>query len=170
MEDKKQEPRMAEVTAEEMSKGLIANKLFYQSSPLISLYNSRQYVTYRAQQQEYASGQVIIVNMSNSEVFVNPATSYAKFDLVIETKNVEATPWQSAANVFSRVRYIHSSGVELSHHQNANAFATIHNKLKQPTEWAATQGALAKYNEAMVVGTYTVCVPLEQRRASCCSH
>lgn len=162
MSETKNQARMTEVTADEMSKGMIANRLFYQSSPLISLYNSRQYVTYRAQQQEYKSGSVVIVNMSNSEVFVNPKTSYAKFELEITGANVLPTGWQSASNVFSRVRYIHSSGVELCHHQNANVFASIHNKLKQPTEWQDTQGALAKYFNNIPVGTHTVCVPLEQ--------
>jgi len=162
MTETKNQARMTEVTADEISKGMLANKLFYQSSPLISLYNSRQYVTYRAQHHEYKSGAVLTVNMSNSEVFVNPKTSYVKFEIEILNQAVVATGWQSAANVFSRVRYIHSSGVELCHHQSANVFASIHNKLKQSVEWPETQGALAKYNEAIPVGTYTVCVPLEQ--------
>lgn len=149
-------------SADSMTKAVISNKLFYQSPPLISLFNSRQYVKYPALTQTYSSGKNVIVNLSNSEIFVNAKNSYIQFDITFTDDNVAADVWSDMSSIFSRVRFIHASGVELSHHKNANGYASIMTKLHKESEWEINQGSMSGYNRPFAVGTHRIAVPLSQ--------
>jgi hypothetical protein len=161
-------PKKEVASADSMTKAVISNKLFYQSPPLISLFNSRQYVKYPSQSQTYTPGKNVIVNLSNSEIFVNAKNSYVQFDLNIdEGENKAATvadPWSDCSSIFERVRFIHASGVELAHHKNANGFASVRNKLHREPEWTKNQGAMSGYNKAYTQagGPHRIAVPLSQ--------
>lgn len=149
------------VDAQTMSRGLVANKLTYTSPPLISLYDSRQFVKYPAQSQSYAPGRTVIINLSNSEIFVNPKNSYLRFKLTT-TQAINPSFFQSAANIFERVRYVHASGVELSHHRSANGYASQRRVLHNENEWAANKAAMQQFNENVAAGTYEIAIPLSE--------
>lgn len=161
--------------ADSMTKAVISNKLFYQSPPLISLFNSRQYVKYPALTQTYTAGKNVIVNLSNSEIFVNAKNSYIQFDITFAVDGTLADPWSDVSSIFSRSRFIHASGVELSHHKNANGYASVMTKLHKDPEWTTNQGAMSGYNRSFAIAgegeerkfdaeqaTHKVAVPLSQ--------
>ena len=147
-----------------MAKGIISNKLNYTSPPLVNLFNSRQYVKYPAQSQSYTANSTVIVNLSNSEVFVNAKNSYLKFKLAVAGANAVAETWSSVAGIINRTRYIHASGVELCHHRNCNGYASVHNKIHQSAEWQNCQGKLQGYQTLYADGAAAteIAIPLEQ--------
>jgi len=119
-----------EVSNQKMSSLIVANKLAYHVPASISLYNSRQNINYPSQNNRYGPSETVIVHLSNSDIFVNGATSYLRFKVragrVLQPgESLSTGEYGSAAGIISRVRYIHSSGIELCHNQDVNYYSAL---------------------------------------------
>ena len=125
-----QKTTTTEVSNEKMSKLIVANSLSYRIPPALSLYNTRQYIEYPSQNSVYKAGQTIIVQLSNSDVFVDGRNSYLRFKLRCDApldagEKVSTGDYNSTCAMFSRVRYIHSSGQEICHNVNLGEYRVV---------------------------------------------
>ena len=151
-----------------MNELIQVNKLMYTVPPSLSLFNTRQYIKYPAQNQTYQPSSTVIVPLSNSDVFVDGRNSYVTFDI----KNTGVADFTvgkgSFANVFNRARYIHASGVEITHALNVNEFVATHDKLSEESEFWRGQGQLMGYpaegkdNTLAAGATTSVALPLHK--------
>ncbi len=161
METKKQS-----ITSDQMSSLMTANNLSYTVQPSISLFNSRQYTKYPAQNSSYGQNQTIICHLSNSDTFVNPKTSYLKFSVRRTDGNAANQTtfgeWGSGLNLFSRVRYIHSSGVELSHNIDISPYEAMNSRVTESQEYWDTEGKLSGHNAEIDANSKTFCVRLDR--------
>jgi hypothetical protein len=123
-----------------------ANNLSYRVPPSLSLFNQRQSIKYTAQNSSYAASSTVQISLSNSDIFVNGRTSYLVFNLVTDdAADGGSMGVGSAANVIARVRYIHSSGVEICHNQKVNLFKTTQDYVHKDTEWWSTHAPIEGY-------------------------
>lgn len=125
-----QKTTTTEVSNEKMSQLVVANKLSYRVPASLSLWNSRQYIDYPAQNSTYKAGQTIIIQLSNSDVFVDGRNSYLRFKLRADEplavgEKLSTGDYNSTCAMFSRVRYIHSSGQEICHNVNLNEYRVV---------------------------------------------
>lgn len=161
-----QDSKKSQVTSEQMSTLLQANHLSYTVPPSISLFNSRQYTKYPAQNASYSANQTIICHLSNSDTFVNPKTSFLKFSVKRTDPNADTKTgfgeWGSATNLFSRVRYIHSSGVELSHNIDISPYEAMNTRVTESEEYWGTEAKLGGYNTEVTTVSKTYCIRLDR--------
>ena len=124
-----QKTSTTQVSNEKMSQLIVANKLSFRVPPSLSLMNSRQFIDYPAQNSNYGPGQTIIIQLSNSDIFVDGRNSYLRFKLRADSPIAQGVlstgDYNSTAMMFSRVRYIHSSGVEITHNVNLNQYRCL---------------------------------------------
>jgi len=124
-----QKTSTTQVSNEKMSQLIVANKLSYRCPASLSLFNCRQYIDYPAGNSVYGPGQTIIIQLSNSDIFVDGKNSYLRFkvraDAPLNGKVLSTGDYNSTAMMFSRVRYIHSSGVEITHNVNLNQYRVL---------------------------------------------
>lgn len=157
--------KKTQISSDQMSQLMTANNLQYTVPPSVSLFNSRQYVKYHAQNNVYTENSTVIINLSNSDTFVNPKTSYLKFKVRrVGGANVTFGEWGSAQNLWGgRCRFVHSSGVELSHDIDGAAYEALNKRVTEPIEWWTSEGKLEGHDTTVDNGEdKTFCIRIDR--------
>lgn len=125
---------------------LVANNLRYRIPPALSLFNQRQSVRYDAQNVSYAQNSTMNISLSNSDIFVNGHESYLHFVLTVSGQGTNSNfGLGSACNIIKNVKFIHSSGVELSHAREVNLYNYSTDQLIATSEWDDSYGIIKGY-------------------------
>ena len=123
------------------------NGLSYSVPKIMSLFSQRQKIRYDSLSSSTAPGGSFSINVSNSDIFVNPKNSYLFFDITFTNPLDTSTPFgaASSANIFATNRFVHSSSQELCHDRFVN-IANYSNDLLKSEVWKVNQGQTKGYN------------------------
>lgn len=133
-----------EITDVDLDQLLVANNLRYRIPPSLSLFNQKNNVRYDAQNVSYAQNSTMNISLSNSDIFVDGHESYLHFDLTV-TGTTPTFGKGSAANLIKNVKFIHSSGVELTHAREVNLYNYVVDQLKSTSEWDSSYSVVKGY-------------------------
>jgi len=132
------------------------NGLSYSVPKIMSLFSQRQKIRYDSLSSSTAPGGSFSINVSNSDIFVNPKNSYLFFDVTFTGAVINDIPFgsASAANIFTTNRFVHSSSQELCHDRFVN-IANYSNDLLKSNVWMANQGANKGYGHMFIANEAT---------------
>lgn len=136
-----------------------ANGLSYTMSPIRSLFNQRQRIRYDAQSQSYGPQTTVVVNLSNSDIYVAPRSSYLCFKVTAPQDSTFGVG--SAANLLQTVRFIHASGTEIVHNKEVNLWNVVRDRVHLSKRWFDTWGKAKGYGAVLDEDvTQEFCIPL----------